>query len=184
MIGQRPEQAFPTSAYVALSSAGWCPSSTYLVHLSIILLVSYRSFPFVRFPGESWGDVYRLSCILPTFPAMIHFHLLTCSIMSLTFVFSLTQMFVFLMIWYVMFSILLCLCGNQLFLYIVGEFPCFHAEHYFTNNIIPVCLYRKDKSPAYTITNSVLRKWNWYLCMRTAVVWRAVCIYKKMNNSV
>ena len=51
-------------------------------------------------------SVHRLSRILLTCPAQVHFRLLTCSITSVTFVFSLTPMFVFLSR-YVMFNILL-----------------------------------------------------------------------------
>ena len=50
--------------------------------------------------------VHRLSRILLTCPAQVHFRLLTCSITSVTFVFSFTHMFVFLYR-YVMFNILL-----------------------------------------------------------------------------
>ena len=53
---------------------------------------SSRSLPFVRFPGRS---VHRLSRFLQTCPAQVRFRLPTCSITSVTFVFSLTQMFVF-----------------------------------------------------------------------------------------
>ena len=49
---------------------------------------------------------HRLSRVLLTCPAQVHFRLLTCSITSVTFVFSLTHMFVFLS-WYDMFNILL-----------------------------------------------------------------------------
>ena len=52
------------------------------------------------------GIVHRLSHILLTCPAQVHFRLLTYSITSVTFVFSLTQMFVF-QSRYVMFNILL-----------------------------------------------------------------------------
>ena len=51
-------------------------------------------------------SVHRLSLMLLTCPAHVHFRLLTCSITSVIFVFSLTQMFVFLSR-YVMFNILL-----------------------------------------------------------------------------
>ena len=41
-------------------------------------------------------SAYWLPRILLTCPAQVHFRLLTCSITSMTFVFSLTQKFVFL----------------------------------------------------------------------------------------
>ena len=51
-------------------------------------------------------SVHRLSRILLTCPAQVHFRLLTCSFKSATIVFSFTQMFAFLSR-NVMFSILL-----------------------------------------------------------------------------
>ena len=51
-------------------------------------------------------SVHRLSRILLTCPVQVHFRLLNCSITSVTFVFSLTQMFTFPS-QYVMFNILL-----------------------------------------------------------------------------
>ena len=56
---------------------------------------SSRSFPFTGFPGSD-SNVRQLSHILLMCPAQVHFHLLTCSVTSVSFVFSLTQMFVFL----------------------------------------------------------------------------------------
>ena len=50
-------------------------------------------------------SVHRLFGIILTCPAQVLFRLVTCSIMSVTFVFSLTQMLVFLPR-YVMFNIL------------------------------------------------------------------------------
>ena len=49
-------------------------------------------------------NVHRLSCILLTCPARVHFRLLTCSTMSVTFVFSLIKMF-FVLSLYVIFNV-------------------------------------------------------------------------------
>ena len=51
-------------------------------------------------------SVHQLSRILLTCPVQVHFRLLTCSITSVTCVFSLTQMFIILSR-YVMFNVLL-----------------------------------------------------------------------------
>ena len=68
-------------------------------------------------------NVHRLSRILLTCLAQVHFCLLTCSITSVTFVFSLTQMFVFLSR-YVMFNILLsivvCAAASLFYAWLVG----------------------------------------------------------------
>ena len=68
-------------------------------------------------------SVHRLSRILLTRPAQVHFRLLTCSITSVTLVFSLTQVFVFLS-QYVMFNILLsilvCVAANLFFAWLVS----------------------------------------------------------------
>ena len=75
-------------------------------------------------------SVHQLSRILLTCPAQVHFRLLTCSITPVTFVFSLTQMFIFLS-WYMMFSILLsifvCAAANLFFAWAMGanvSAPC------------------------------------------------------------
>ena len=63
-----------------------------------------------------------LSRILLMCPALVHFRLLTCSITSVTLVFSLTQMFVFLSR-YVMFnllrSIFVCVAASLFFAWVV-----------------------------------------------------------------
>ena len=67
-------------------------------------------------------SVHRLSHILLTCPAQVHFLLQTCSITSVTFVLFLTQMFVFLSR-YVMFniflSILVCVAASLFFAWVV-----------------------------------------------------------------
>ena len=68
-------------------------------------------------------NVHRLSRILLTFPAQVHFRLLTCSITSVTLVFSLTEMFIFLSR-YVMFNILIsifvCAAASLVFAWVVS----------------------------------------------------------------
>ena len=54
-------------------------------------------------------NVHQLARILLTCPAQVHFDLLTSSITSVTFVFSFTQMLVFLSR-YVVFNMLLFIC--------------------------------------------------------------------------
>ena len=70
-------------------------------------------------------SVHRLSCILLACAAHVHFHLLTCSIMSVTCVFSLTHMFVFLprnMMCNILLSIFVCAAAS-----LGGECLCFRA---------------------------------------------------------
>ena len=68
-------------------------------------------------------SVHQLSRIKLTCPAQVHFRLLTCSIMSVTFAFSLAQMFVFLSR-YVMFNIFIpifvCAAGSVFFAWVVS----------------------------------------------------------------
>ena len=68
-------------------------------------------------------SVNRLSRILLTCPAQVHFRLLTCSITSVTLVFSPTQMFVVLSR-YVMFntllSIFVCVAASLFFAWVVS----------------------------------------------------------------
>ena len=68
-------------------------------------------------------SVHRLSRILLTCPAQVHFRLLTCSLTSMTLVFYLTQMFVFISR-YVMFNILLfifvCATTSLFFAWVVS----------------------------------------------------------------
>ena len=78
-------------------------------------------------------SVPRLSRILLTCPAKVHFRVLTCSITSVTLVFSLTQIFVFLSR-YVMFNILLSIfvsaAARLFFAWVVSEHvsaPCIVA---------------------------------------------------------
>ena len=73
-------------------------------------------------------SVHRLSRILLTCPAHIHFRLLTCSIMSVTLVFSLIQMFVFLsryLIFNILLSIFVCAAGAAASLF----FACVVSAH-------------------------------------------------------
>ena len=125
MVGQRLQHAASTSAYLALSCARWYPSSSsHLVHMST---VSPDFFYIFLFP--SWGfqmvicDVHWLPGILLICPAQVNYSLLTYSITSVTFVFSLSQMFVFLS-WYVTFNILLyifvCAAGSLVFAWVVS----------------------------------------------------------------
>ena len=63
-------------------------------------------------------DVHWLSNILLTFPAQVHFCLLTCSKTFQTFVFSVTQMFVFSASVYdesIHLSIFICAAASFLF---------------------------------------------------------------------
>ena len=64
------------------------------------------SFLFVGFPYGDTQCPSVISYILVTCPVHVYFRLLACSIMTGTFVFSLTKMFVFLSR-YVMFNIIL-----------------------------------------------------------------------------
>ena len=85
--------------HICLFCARWYPSSSCLVRLQRLTgLFLSQGFQLVT------HSVHRLSRILLTCPAQVHFRLLTCSITSVTLVFSLTQMFVFLS-WYVMFKV-------------------------------------------------------------------------------
>ena len=68
-------------------------------------------------------SVHRLSCILLTYPAQVHFRLLTCSITSVTFVFSLTQVFVFLsryVMFHILLSIFVCAAASLFFAGVVS----------------------------------------------------------------
>ena len=60
VVGQRPQHAASTSAYIALFSARWYPSSSSSSHRS-----SSRTFPFVWFSG---GDTQCPSVISLSFP--------------------------------------------------------------------------------------------------------------------
>ena len=95
------------SPWLALSYARWCPSSSRLVRLSSISPVFLLVFSFIWFPGcdTQCPSFISYSADVPC-PRPRPFPSLTCSIKSVTFVFSLTQMFVFLSR-YVKFNILL-----------------------------------------------------------------------------
>ena len=72
--------------------------------------------PILRYPHRVnvvIRSVYQLSRIMLTCPAQIHFRLLTCSITSVTCVFSLAHIFVCFLSLYGMFNLLLSifLCG-------------------------------------------------------------------------
>ena len=63
-------------------------------------------------------SVHRLSQILLTCPDQVHFRLLTCPITSMTFVFSITKIVVFLSR-YVMFSFV-CATASLFFVWVVA----------------------------------------------------------------
>ena len=68
-------------------------------------------------------SVHWLSRILLTCPAHVHFRLLTCSITSVTFVLSLTQMFVFLsqgVMFNIFLSIFVCAAARLFFAWVVS----------------------------------------------------------------
>ena len=60
MVWRRPQHAASSSAYLALFSVRWYPSSSRLVHSPTSRPSSSRSFPFVGFPG---GDTQCPSII-------------------------------------------------------------------------------------------------------------------------
>ena len=72
------------------------PVVVYLVYPSIHRLTG---LPLGRFYSYGFhvviGDVHRIPCILLTCPARVHSRRLSCSITSVTFVVSLSQMFDF-----------------------------------------------------------------------------------------
>ena len=126
MFARMPQYAASTSAYLALSRA----RCTDPVVVHFICTPSFRpsSFFFLHWYGFQVviSSVHRLSRILMTCPAQVHFLLLTYSIMSVTFNFSLTQMF-FLSL-NVMFNILLsifvCAAASLFFAWVVSSmFP-------------------------------------------------------------
>ena len=81
---------------------------------------SSRYVPFAGFPG---GDTHCPTRILLTCPAQVHFGLLICSITSVTFVFSLTQVFVFLSrhaMFNILLSIFVCAAANVFFAWLVS----------------------------------------------------------------
>ena len=68
-------------------------------------------------------NIHRFCRILLTCPAQVHFRLLTCSITSVTFVFSLTQMFAFLspyVIFNIPLSIFVCVVASLFFAWLVS----------------------------------------------------------------
>ena len=104
--------------HICLFCARWYPSSSCQVRLQRLTgLFLSQGFQLVT------HSVHRLSRVLLTCPAQVHFRLLTCSITSVTLVFSLTQMFVFLS-WYVMFNIVLsifvCAAASLFFVRVVS----------------------------------------------------------------
>ena len=124
VVGWRPQHAASTSAHLVLSSARWYPSSSHLVRLSNISPVFLWVFSF-HTVSRWWYAVsigHLISC-WRSLPMQVHFRLLTCSITSVTLVFSLTQLFVFLFR-YVMFNILLsifvCTVDSLFFAWLVS----------------------------------------------------------------
>ena len=115
VVGRKPQHIISKSAILHLCQM--VPSSSRLGSLSI---VSSRRFSFV---GLLVGDTHRPSVI--SYPADVPCSrpLLTCSITSVIFVFSLTQMFVFLPR-YMMFnkrlSIVVCPAASLLFTRVVS----------------------------------------------------------------
>ena len=101
MVGRRPHHYVSISAYLALSSAIWYPSSNHLIRFSIV---------------SPYSD--DVPC-----------RLLTCSITSVTFAFSLTHMYVYPSR-KEMFNILLSIfiwALSLFFAWLVSECPCFSA---------------------------------------------------------
>ena len=104
MVGRRPQHVVSKFAYLVLFSARWFHSNTHPNRLSIFLLVFLVISPYgfqVVMRIVHLSSLSRLMC-----PAQDHFILLVVFITSVTPVFALTQVFVFLS-WYVILSILL-----------------------------------------------------------------------------
>ena len=68
LVVRRFQRFASTSAYLALSSAGWYPSSTRLVHLFIVSAGPSRSFPFVTFRWCSYAMFIGSGCSFVTCP--------------------------------------------------------------------------------------------------------------------
>ena len=69
------------------------------------------------------GDVRRLSRMLLSCPALVHFRLLACSITSVTFVFFLSHMFAFLsgyVMFNILFSIFRCAAASLFFAWLMS----------------------------------------------------------------
>ena len=105
MVGRRPQHAVSKLPYLLLSSAISCRSSICLGRLSTAWLVSLVIFSCHGLQVVT-REVQRSSLRRLICPAQDYFIFLTVLIISKSFVFSLTQMLVFLSL-YVMLSILL-----------------------------------------------------------------------------
>ena len=105
MVGRRPQHVVAKFAYLVLFSARWFHSNTHpnrlhlFAGLPLNLFLPYGFQVVMRFVHLS--SLSRLMC-----PAQDHFILLVDFITSVTPVFAVTQVFVFLS-WYVILSILL-----------------------------------------------------------------------------
>ena len=120
---------------------------------------SRRSSPRFFFLSKGFqlviGSAHLLSRILLTCPVRIHFRFLTCSISTVTLVFSLTQMFVFLS-QYVMVSIHLSICvcaaASLFFAWVVSAHVSAPCQLDCPNgNFEPLSSYRK-----YTLEPRIL----------------------------
>ena len=173
-----------TYAYLVLSPARWYPSSSRVVRLSNVFLVFHWVFSFRYGFQVVIRSVHRLSRILLTCPAQVNFRLRTCAITSVTFVFSLTQKFVFLSR-YVMFNIPLsnCVCAaaSLFFAWVVSAhvsvfvminekcdgFTCHDSSSYHV--IIKVC----EKLTVWKVNNLNNRNVSFFWIRK----WLAIQIY-------
>ena len=125
VVGRRPQHAVSKLPCSVLSSAISCRSSICPGHLSTAWLVSLVVFSCHNGLQVVTREVHRSSLSRLICPAQDHSIFLTLLIMSMTFVLSLTQMWVFISV-YVMLRILLSIfvCANaSLFCALFGKCP-------------------------------------------------------------